>query len=277
MNYNPFMAIIIVVITILFTLLFVNMFAGVVIETFNREKDQLNLNNLLSFDQRSWILIQNMSYRAKPIFKVKTGTGNSIRDFCIKVTSARSFETVVMMAIIVNTLVLSMRWFGQSDEMVMVLEFINFSFNILFTIEAIVKIIALKKGYFRDPWNNFDFTIVALTYIFLVLKYTGLVSGWSSTTTILRCLRMGRILRLIKRATQLQIIFYTLLDSMTSLGSLGLLLLLFFFMFAVIGMQNFGLASIGPTQSSLNVHVNFQTFSPAFLTLTRCATGEEWD
>lgn len=88
---------------------------------------------------------------------------------------------------------------------------------------------------------------------------------------------MGRILRLIKRATQLQIIFYTLLDSMTSLGSLGLLLLLFFFMFAVIGMQNFGLARIGPPQSSLNVHVNFQTFSTAFLTLTRCATGEEWD
>ena len=56
-NYNPAMAIIIVIITILFALLFVNMFAGVVIETFNREKDILNLNNLLSYEQRSWILI----------------------------------------------------------------------------------------------------------------------------------------------------------------------------------------------------------------------------
>ena len=49
-NFNPAMAIIIVIITILFALLFVNMFAGVVIETFNREKDILNLNNLLSYE-----------------------------------------------------------------------------------------------------------------------------------------------------------------------------------------------------------------------------------
>lgn len=66
-NFNPFMACLIVIITILFALLFVNMFAGVVIETFNREKDKFNLNNLLSLEQRRWIMIQKMTYKAKPI------------------------------------------------------------------------------------------------------------------------------------------------------------------------------------------------------------------
>ena len=130
--------------------------------------------------------------------------------------------------------------------MIIILEILNFVFNVVFTFEAIVKIIALKKDYFKEPWNIFDFTIVALTYFFFALKYSaGMISGWSSAATILRCLRVGRILRLIKRATQLQIIFYTLLDSLTSLSSLGLLLLLFFYMFAVIGMQVFGFAKIG--------------------------------
>ena len=44
---------------------------------------------------------------------------------------------------------------------------------------------------------------------------------------------------------------------MASLGSLGLLLLLFFFMFAVIGMHSFGFLKIGAPQTELNIHVNF--------------------
>ena len=37
-----------ILIIILFGLLFVNMFIGVIVESFNREKDQLSLNHLLS-------------------------------------------------------------------------------------------------------------------------------------------------------------------------------------------------------------------------------------
>ena len=37
------------------------------------------------------------------------------------------------------------------------------------------------------------------------------------------------------------------------------------------------MANIGPPQEALNVHANFQTFPTAFLTLLRCATGENWD
>ena len=36
--------------------------------------------------------------------------------------------------------------------------------------EAIIKIIAFKAQYFHESWNIFDFTIVAVTGIFLTLK-----------------------------------------------------------------------------------------------------------
>ena len=51
-----------------------------------------------------------------------------------------------------------------------VTEFMNYSFMGIFTLEAIIKIVAFKKSYFRDPWNIFDFTIVILTLSILILK-----------------------------------------------------------------------------------------------------------
>lgn len=139
----------------------------------------------------------------------------------------------------------------------MVLQYLNHVFLAVFTVEAAIKIIALKQQYFKQAWNLFDFSLVALTYTLLILQFSQLVSGWSQLTNILRCLRIGRVLRLVKKVTQLQLIFHTLMSSAASLGSLGLLLLLFFFIFAVIGMHNFGYLKIGAPQTELNVHANF--------------------
>ena len=87
------------------------MFAGVVIKTFNRENDKLNLNGLLNLEQRSWILIQNMTYNVQPRKKVQTGTGNFIRDICIRLVMRRGFDNFVMACILANTIVLALKWF----------------------------------------------------------------------------------------------------------------------------------------------------------------------
>lgn len=38
-------------------------------------------------------------------------------------------------------------------------------FSAIFTIEAIIKLIALKKNYFKELWNIFDFIVVIGTWI----------------------------------------------------------------------------------------------------------------
>lgn len=93
---------------------------------------------------------------------------------------------------------------------------------------------------------------------------------------MLRALRIGRILRLIKQAQQLRIIFHTLLDSAPSLCSLGFLLIILFFMFAIIGRSMFGMSTINEPLSELNEHVHFRDFWTSFLLLMRCSTGESW-
>lgn len=52
--------------TSLMTLLFLNLFVGVVIESFNLEKDQLSLNNLLKKVEQTWIETCQLCYGAKP-------------------------------------------------------------------------------------------------------------------------------------------------------------------------------------------------------------------
>jgi voltage-dependent calcium channel L type alpha-1C/voltage-dependent calcium channel L type alpha-1D len=83
-----------------------------------------------------------------------------------------------------------------------------------------------------------------------------------------------RVLRLVKRAKKLQIIAQTVLEAIPSMGSLGVLLLLFLFLFAVIGNQLFSFVKL---QGDLNRQFNFQTFTSSFLLLVRCATGEGWN
>lgn len=75
-----------------------------------------------------------------------------------------------MACILLNTAVMALIWFDEPKELSQVIEVFNYVFMGIFTIEAIIKIIALKKLYFKDSWNIFDFTIVAFTLLILLLK-----------------------------------------------------------------------------------------------------------
>lgn len=44
------------------------------------------------------------------------------------------------------------------------------AFIYIFLIEAVIKIIAHRKDYFHDQWNRFDFTIVSLSVLLLLIN-----------------------------------------------------------------------------------------------------------
>ena len=109
----------------------------------------------------------------------------------------------------------------------------------IFTIEAIIKLFALRNNYFKVGWNIFDFTVVVGTLVILVIGFLDL-GEFGIQSTILRSLRIGRVMRLLRKMKKLQIIFNTLSEALPSMGSLGMLLLLLMFMYAIIGMSQFG-------------------------------------
>jgi len=116
------------------------------------------------------------------------------------------------------------------------IEIVNYTFVVIFTIEAILKITAQGCYYFQDSWNLFDFMIVVLTIVILSLNFVGVGEKLEILGTVLRTLRIGRVFRLIKKQKKLNAIFITLIKAFPAIASLGLLLMLLIFMFAVIGL-----------------------------------------
>lgn len=108
-----------------------------------------------------------------------------------------------MISILLNTVVLGLVWFGQPDIMVRITEICNFIFMIIFTMEAVIKIIAMRKNYFKESWNVFDFVVVTLTLLILALNIFKIEVEFGNSAMILRALRIGRILRLLKKLKSL--------------------------------------------------------------------------
>jgi len=259
--------------TVLMTLLFLNLFVGVVIESFNKEKELLSLNNLLKKVEKAWIETCQLCYNSKPRITTPE-TGAKFRDNMIKICNSSKFDNFILLMILGNTLSLTLKWYGQSKDFEKQLETVNLVFGIIFSIEAIMKIIAYRRNYFREAWNQFDFTVVILTWLVLIILQFELPFDVSILGMIARTLRIGRVFRLSKRVQAIQVILLTLIEAIPSISALGILLGLLFFLYSIIGMSFFTFMKFG---GELNYHVNFKTFINGVLLLMRNSTGEAWD
>lgn len=129
----------------------------------------------------------------------------------------------------------------------------------IFVVEVIVKIGAEGSRpwrYFLDPWNVFDFAIVAVCF----MPFGG------QGAAVLRLARLLRVLKLVRALPQLQVLVSALLKSIPSMGYVGLLLLLLFYVYAVAGVMFFG----------KNDPVYFGDLQTSFLSLFRIVTLEGW-
>jgi hypothetical protein len=64
-------------------------------------------------------------------------------------------------------------------------------------LEAIIKLTAHDKRYFKDNWNVFDFIIVVGSLVFISLgNFTSI--GIGNSASVLRTLRLGRIFKLFR-------------------------------------------------------------------------------
>ena len=156
--------------------------------------------------------------------------------------------------ILANTFVLTLVWYDMSAGWLTALEYSNYIFSIVFTVEAVIKLIAMRSNYFKDSWNVFDFVVVVGTWLVISIMSFDIGVDLEILGTVLRTLRIGRVFRIVKRAPAIQIIFQTLMEALPAIGSLGLLLGLLFFMYAVIGIGQFGSVTL---QDNLNYHSNF--------------------
>ena len=63
-----------------------------------------------------------------------------------------------MVVILLNTIVMCCEHDDESEEFEKIIELLNNVFVIIFTLEFLLKVIALRLYYFKEPWyelNNF--------------------------------------------------------------------------------------------------------------------------
>lgn len=156
----------------------------------------------------------------------------------------------------------------------LILENVNNFFALTFTIEAIVRIFAMRSMYFQDRMCVFDFVIVVGTDSMLLLKYTvGEAGGIQAVAPVMRAFRIARVLRLLRHAKGLRMISNTVLKSFPALANMFSLLLLLLFIYAVLGVALFGKI---PDGGSIDHNANFRNFINALMMLIRSSTGEAW-
>lgn len=129
----------------------------------------------------------------------------------------------------------------------------------IFVAEVVVKIGAEGNRpwrYFSDPWNVFDFAIVAVC--FMPFNAQGVA--------VLRLARLLRVLKLVRALPKLQILVSALLKSIPSMGYVSLLLFMLFYLYAVAATMFFG----------ANDPVHFGRLEVSMLSLFRAVTLEDW-
>ena len=86
-------------------------------------------------------------------------------------------------------------------------------------------------------------------------------------------LRIGRLLKLFRSLKQMQIIFNTFLNTVSSLMNIAILMFLVIYIYSVFAVHFFA-----PIKWNLPLHerLNFSDIWTSFITLIRASTGE-WD
>ncbi|XP_029910745.1 voltage-dependent L-type calcium channel subunit alpha-1D-like isoform X2 [Myripristis murdjan] len=280
-NYRVEISIFFIIYIIIIAFFMMNIFVGFVIITFREQGEAEFKNCELNKNQRQCVYY---ALKAQPI-KIYIPKNPSQLKFW-KIINSSQFEYVMFVLILGNTLTLAVQHYEQSKLFTSVMDILNMIFTVVFTVEMVVKLLALRAHhYFIDPWNSFDALIVVGSVLDIAVSEFSGGGGHGEgggkgesgkvSITFFRLFRVLRLVKLLSKGEGIRTLLWTFIKSLQALPYVGLLIAMIFFIYAVIGMQTFGKVAIDES-TSINRNCNFQTFFMAVLVLFRCATGEQW-
>lgn len=165
-------------------------------------------------------------------------------------------QNFIIILILINAILLGMETSATimdfAGPLILVLDKLILA---VFVAEISIRLYVFRSAFWRDPWSLFDFIVVAIALI-----------PASGPFAVLRALRVLRVLRLLTMVPSMRRVVGALLAAIPGLGSIGLMLLVFYYVFAVIATNLFG-------QSHPEW---FGTLGQSFYTLFQIMTLESW-
>ena len=160
----------------------------------------------------------------------KNHKGTAMQQTIRNIVEGAKFQNFILAVILLNAVLLGLETYdavmGPIGGLIRVLDALCLG---IFIVEIIMKLFVYRLGFFRNGWNLFDFTVVALA----------LVPG-GGDFRVLRALRILRVLRVISAAPRLRRVVEGFLSALPGMASVFLLMALIFYIGAVIATRLFG-------------------------------------
>lgn len=173
------------------------------------------------------------------------GTDNFVRKAIHYVVTLKYFDTLIMAVICGSSIALATEDpVDENSPRNLVLNYLDYGFTAVFTVEMILKIIDLgvilhPGSYFRDLWNFLDAIVVICALFAFAFSESESASKNLNTIKSLRVLRVLRPLKTINRVPKLKAVFDCVVNSLKNVFNILIVYMLFNFIFAVIAVQLF--------------------------------------
>eukprot|EP01061_Rhynchopus_euleeides_P034241 TRINITY_DN57980_c0_g1_i1.p1 TRINITY_DN57980_c0_g1~~TRINITY_DN57980_c0_g1_i1.p1 ORF type:complete len:1027 (+),score=434.72 TRINITY_DN57980_c0_g1_i1:46-3081(+) len=278
-DYNPIVAYYYILFVIFGSFVILNLFVGVLIDTFTAQKQAVGGSIVLSQGQERWVrthsemleMVNEGSHAAPP---------DGLAPWRLKlhhIVTSRKFDLTIAGCIGVNVLVMALEHHPSSPAFDLLMLVVNDAILGVFAVEAIMKVVAFgPRRYLGNPWCRFDLTIVVVSTVPFILTSLLHIAGKDSSVDRInefRALQLLRLLRMMRASRGVRRMLNTFLLSLPSLLNVSAVLSLLLFIYAVLGVRVFSLATWGEGIDRL---ANFTHFGPAILLLFRMTTGEDW-
>ncbi|EPY86849.1 Sodium channel protein type XI alpha subunit-like protein [Camelus ferus] len=274
---NLYMYLYFVVFIIFGSFFTLNLFIGVIIDNFNQQQKKISGQDIfMTEEQKKYYNAMKKLGSKKPQRPIPRPL-NKCQGLVFDLVTSQVFDIIIIILILLNMISMMAESYGQPDHKKLILEHLNLAFVVIFTIECLIKIFALRQYYFANGWNLFDCVIVILSIVSTMisaLENQEHIPFPPTLFRIIRLARIGRILRLVRAARGIRTLLFALMMSLPSLFNIGLLLFLVMFIYAIFGMNCF--YKVKPA-SGIDDIFNFQTFVGSMLCLFQITTSAGWD
>jgi len=150
---------------------------------------------------------------------------------------------------------------------------LDWVFTFVFCVEICLKLFSYYHIFFNDPWNNYDFVIVAFSVFEKIVTSFDLDA---TVARIIRVLRVFRFFRVITAFQSLNKITVALWESMKEVGWVFFLAILLIYMTAVISTTAIGQDPAAQRADATMTAAQFSSVERSMLTLLRIMTLDDW-
>lgn len=153
---------------------------------------------------------------------------------CARIADSAAFQNAILGVILLNAVVLGLQTYDSIErDYGNVLDVLNDVFLGVFVLELGIRVGAhgrRPQDFFKGGWNIFDFLIIAVAF----------VPGVRQNSTILRLVRLLRVVRVASVLPDLRVFITAFFHSIPAVTSLAVMTTMLLFVYGMVGWMLFG-------------------------------------